>query len=300
MRGDGIEHRFDAASPILEMSIDGHRITAVLGGPNERGVGVDTYLSVRRHRHEVKNLFLADFVRLGTLTQQAADFLAASTRAALSTIIAGPANAGKTTLLRAMTHEIDPAERLITIEHVLELDLHAFPDRHPNVVALLTRSDNVEREGKVTIRELLRTALRLNPSRIFVGEVMPGEEIVSLLNALSSGHDGSISTLHARASDQVVTRLLAYAAQSPDRPLDPARSLPLIASAIDLVVYISKRNARRYVSSIRLFAGSDDGQILSDELFGMADGQLVAKGGISRLDVAEALADAGYRHEGRR
>lgn len=293
-----VEHQFDSASPILAMSAYGHRVTAVLGGPGERGVGKATYLSVRRHRHEVRYLDLDDFVRLGTLSEEAARFLDAAAKAALSTIVAGPANAGKTTLLRAMTHAISPDERLVTIENVPELHLDAFPDRHPDVVALVARNDNVEGRGRVTTTEMLPAALRLNPSRIFLGELLPGDDFVLLCNALSSGHDGSMSTLHSRSSDSVVPRLVAYALQSPGHALDPWGSIPLIASAIDLVVYIRKRGHRRVVSSIRLLSGIEGDRIQSDEIFALDGERLVARAGISRLEVGEALWDlGGYRHE---
>jgi pilus assembly protein CpaF len=288
-----VEHRFDPASPILAMSVQGHRVTAVLGGEKQRGVGKATYLSVRRHRRNVRYLDLPDFVANRTLTEEAAQFLDAAAKAALSTVIAGPANAGKTTLTRAMAQSIDPSERLVTIENVPELHLG---ERRENVVALVARNENVEGEGRVTTTDLLPAALRLNPSRIFLGELLPGDDFVLLCNALSSGHDGSMSTLHSRSSD-IIPRLVSYALQSPGVSLDPRGSLPLIASAIDLAVYISKRGDRRFVSSIRLFAGIDeDGHIQSDELFAWKDGELVPHGGISRLDVADALSEAGYTH----
>lgn len=291
------EHRLDRNSPVLQMSIDGHRLTAALGGPDEQGIGRETYLSVRRHRREIKRLVLDDFVAFGTITRHAADFLAAATRAALTTIFAGPANAGKTTLLRAAAHEIASDERLVTIESVPELALQEFADIHPDVVALYTREANSEGIGRISTGELVRTALRLNPSRILIGEVLPGEDVVAWFNALSSGQDGSMSTLHARSSEKVFTRLTAYAAQSPDSPLDPRGSAPLIASALDVIVYLSKQADRRYVSSIRMVAGEAEGRIQSDELFTLnREGVLIATGGVSIPEVASLLADEGYRH----
>ena len=116
-------------------------------------------------------------------------------------MIAGATNAGKTTLLRALANEIPPHERLITVERALELGLGEFADLHPNVVAFEERLPNSEGQGAITMAELVRRSLRMNPSRVIVGEVL-GDEIVTMLNAMSQGNDGSLSTIHANSLDR--------------------------------------------------------------------------------------------------
>ena len=131
-------------------------------------------------------------------------------------MIAGATNAGKTTLLRALANEIPPHERLITVERALELGLDEFQDLHPNVVAFEERLPNSEGQGGVTMAELVRRSLRMNPSRVIVGEVL-GDEIVTMLNAMSQGNDGSLSTIHANSSLEVFNRISTYAIQAAER-----------------------------------------------------------------------------------
>ena len=153
-----------------------------------------------------------------------------------------------------------PSERLITVERALELGLDHFPELHPNVVALEERLPNMEGQGAITMAELVRRSLRMNPSRVIVGEVL-GDEIVTMLNAMSQGNDGSLSTIHANSSLEVFNRIATYAIQSAERlPVEATHML--IAGAIDFVVFIEKRNEysrggrlRRYVSSIREVTG---------------------------------------------
>ena len=128
-------------------------------------------------------------------------------------MIAGSTNAGKTTLLRALANEIPPHERLITVERALELGLDEFPDLHPNVVAFEERLPNSEGQGRISMAELVRRSLRMNPSRVIVGEVL-GDEIVTMLNAMSQGNDGSLSTIHANSSSEVFNRIATYALQA--------------------------------------------------------------------------------------
>ena len=133
------------------------------------------------------------------IDQGLAAFLRAAVVARKNIMIAGSTNAGKTTLLRALANEIPPHERLITVERALELGLDEFPDLHPNVVAFEERLPNSEGQGRISMAELVRRSLRMNPSRVIVGEVL-GDEIVTMLNAMSQGNDGSLSTIHANSS----------------------------------------------------------------------------------------------------
>jgi pilus assembly protein CpaF len=255
---------FDSANPQLDLRLpDGSRLSAVMD------VTVRPALSIRRAR--LGKVFLADLIGNGTITTEIGLFLRAAVAARKNIMIAGATNAGKTTLLRAIANEIPTGERLITVERALELGLDQFPELHPNVVALEERLPNSEGQGTITMAELVRRSLRMNPSRVIVGEVL-GDEIVTMLNAMTQGNDGSLSTIHANSSWEVFNRIATYALQSDERlPIEATHML--IAGAIDFVVFIEKRNdyaqggrLRRFVSSIREVTGCD-GRVLSSEIF---------------------------------
>ncbi|MBX6723499.1 MAG: CpaF family protein, partial [Dactylosporangium sp.] len=257
---------FDTANPQLDLRLpDGSRLSAVMD------VTVRPALSIRRAR--LHKVFLSDLVGNGTMTEELARFFSAAVAARKNIMIAGATNAGKTTLLRALANEIPPHERLITVERALELGLDAFPDLHPNVVAFEQRLPNSEGQGAISMAELVRRSLRMNPSRVIVGEVL-GDEIVTMLNAMTQGNDGSLSTIHANSSMEVFNRIATYAIQAEERlPVEATHML--IAGAIDFVVFIEKRNdyasggrLRRFVSSVREVTGCD-GRVLSSEVFAM-------------------------------
>ncbi len=231
------------------------------------------------------------------MTEDVAAFLSAAVAARKNIMIAGATNAGKTTMLRALANEIPAHERLITVERALELGLGEFADLHPNVVALEERLPNSEGLGAITMADLVRRSLRMNPSRVIVGEVL-GDEIVTMLNAMTQGNDGSLSTIHANSSVEVFNRIKTYALQSQERlPVDATNML--IAGALDFVVFCTKRNdyaqggrLRRYVSSIREVNGVD-GQVLSSEVFAAGpDGVALPAAQISCMD---ELIDVGYK-----
>jgi Flp pilus assembly CpaF family ATPase len=285
---------FDTANPQLDLRLpDGSRLSAVMD------VTLRPAVSIRRAR--LGKVFLADLVGNGTLSQELADFLTAATAARKNLIIAGATNAGKTTLLRAIVNQIPPAERLVTVERALELGIDHFPELHPNVVALEERLPNSEGQGAITMAELVRRSLRMNPSRVIVGEVL-GDEIVTMLNAMTQGNDGSLSTIHANSSLEVFNRISTYAIQAAERlPVEATHML--IAGALDFVVFIEKRNdyasggtLRRYVSSVREITGID-GRVLSSEVFRPGpDGRAVPHAPPSCL---EDLARHGYDRAGR-
>ena len=272
---------FDSANPQLDLRLpDGARLSAVMD------VTLRPAVSIRRAR--LGKVFLADLVGNGTLLPEAAAFLAAAAGARKNIMIAGATNAGKTTLLRAIVNEIPPHERLITVERALELGIDHFPELHPNVVAFEERLPNMEGQGAISMAELVRRSLRMNPSRVIVGEVL-GDEIVTMLNAMSQGNDGSLSTIHANSSLEVFNRIATYAIQSAERlPVEATHML--IAGAIDFVVFVEKRNEyqlggrlRRFVSSIREVTGVD-GRVLSSEVFAPGpDGRAVPRAPVSCL-----------------
>src|ERR687895_40890 len=279
---------FDSANPQLDLRLpDGSRLSAVMD------VTVRPALSIRRAR--LGKVFLSDLIGNGTFRPELGQFFKAAVAARKNIMIAGATNAGKTTLLRAIANEIPPHERLITVERALELGLDQFPELHPNVIAMEQRLPNSEGQGAISMAELVRRSLRMNPSRVIVGEVL-GDEIVTMLNAMTQGNDGSLSTIHANSSVEVFNRIATYAIQSTERlPIDATHML--IAGAIDFVVFIEKRNdyarggrLRRFVSSVREVTGCD-GRVLSSEVFAPApDGSAVPNAPISCIDELAAYS----------
>ncbi|NKY39783.1 CpaF family protein [Cellulomonas septica] len=288
---------FDSANPQLDIRLpDGSRMSAVMD------VCARPSISIRRAR--LSRVHLDDLVRLGSVTHEVAAFLSAAVAARKNIMIAGATNAGKTTMLRALANEIRPHERLITVERALELGLGEFSDLHPNVVAFEERLPNSEGNGAISMAELVRRSLRMNPSRVIVGEVL-GDEIVTMLNAMSQGNDGSLSTIHANSSIEVFNRISTYAIQSQER-LPVEATMMLIAGAIDFVVFVQKQNdylhggrLRRFVASIREVNGID-GRVLSSEVFAPGpDGVAVASAPIACLDELVAVGyTPGYAMRG--
>ena len=280
---------FDNANPQLDLRLpDGSRLSAVMD------VTLRPAVSIRRAR--LGKVFLADLVGNGTMSPDAGSFLAAAVAARKNIMIAGATNAGKTTLLRALANQIPAGERLVTVERALELGLDQFPELHPNVVAMEERLPNMEGLGGISMAELVRRSLRMNPSRVIVGEVL-GDEIVTMLNAMTQGNDGSLSTIHSNSSMEVFNRIATYAIQSGERlPVEATHML--IAGAIDFVVFIEKQNdfsrggrLRRFVSSVREVTGID-GRVQSSEIFTRGpDGQAVPHAPVA---CAGQLAQQGY------
>jgi Flp pilus assembly CpaF family ATPase len=273
---------FDSANPQLDIRLpDGSRMSAVMDVCSRPSI------SIRRAR--LSRVFLEDLVENETMDANLAGFLSALVAARKNIMIAGATNAGKTTLLRALANEIPPHERLITVERALELGLGEYSDLHPNVVSFEERLPNSEGQGHISMAELVRRSLRMNPSRVIVGEVL-GDEIVTMLNAMSQGNDGSLSTIHANSSLEVFNRISTYAIQSVER-LPVEATMMLIAGAIDFVVFVEKRNEyaeggrlRRFVSSVREVTGVD-GRVLSSEVFTPGpDGIAVPHAPIACLD----------------
>lgn len=281
---------FDSANPQLDLRLpDGSRLSAVMG------VCARPSLSIRRAR--VTRVDLDLLVENGSMSTDLAAFCSAAVAARKNIMIAGATNAGKTTLLRAMAHEIPPHERLITVERALELGLGDLPDLHPNVVAFEERLPNSEGGGAVTMAELVRRSLRMNPSRVIVGEVL-GDEIVTMLNAMSQGNDGSLSTIHANSSLEVFNRISTYAIQSKER-LPAEATAMLVAGAVDFVVFVQRVNdyarggrLRRTVTSVREVNGVD-GRVLSSEVFAAGpDGVALPSAPVA---CAADLAEHGWR-----
>jgi Flp pilus assembly CpaF family ATPase len=279
------EREFNPGRPSLNLQLpDGSRLFAVAW------VCDRPCLAIRRHR--LMKVTLADLERLGAIDTTLRSFLAAAVRARKQVIIAGATGVGKTTMLRALASEIPSSERIITIETELELGLDRFPEFHPDCVALEAREANVEGVGLVTAADLVRMSLRMRPDRVIVGEVR-GAEVIPMLNAMSQGNEGSMCTLHADSSGTAFNKLGLYAMQAPERlPLE-ATAL-LAASAIDLVVFITRRGNSRFVASVRQVVGVDGARVVTNELFAPGpDGRAVQSMPIPTAFLEE-LAANGY------
>ncbi|MBR8743779.1 CpaF family protein [Nocardiopsis sp. MG754419] len=253
------ERRFDPGAPILDMQLPGgERLNAVMEVSRQPSV------SIRRHRYSSTTLeTLRD---LGTVDDVLLPLLRAGVRSRRNMVVTGGTGAGKTTLLRALAAEVPAEERIVTIEDVFELGLDRDRAAHPDCVALQARPANVEGVGEITIADLVRTALRMSPDRVIVGETR-GHETVPLLNAMSQGNDGSLTTLHAANSSGAFTKLGAYAAQSAERlPLEATASL--VAAAVHLVVHVSALpTGGRMVTSVREVVGAEGQNVVSNEIY---------------------------------
>lgn len=290
-RAPGGERRFDVSAPILSMELPGgERLSAVMPG-----VAARPTLTIRRH--PAQHLRMRDLARSGMVDQPVQELLRAAVRARLNVIISGATNSGKTTLLRALLGILE-GERLITVEDAFELGLHRLGDTDLDVQALQGRPANVEGIGEVALAELVRAALRMCPDRVIVGETR-GPETIALLNAMSMGTDGSMSTIHASSSQQVFAKLAAYCAQSPER-LTASATASLVGVALHLVVHIDTTlKGERYVASVREVVGAEGEQVISNEIYhrtpDTSSGELVcAPSGM----VADRLDRVGYALRG--
>jgi pilus assembly protein CpaF len=241
--------RVDEAEPLVDARMpDGSRVNVVLPPLALDGPA----LTIRRFRR--RGLSPAELVENGTLTRPLLEFLARAVRARCTILICGGTGSGKTTTLNALSSFIGADERVVTIEDAAELRL-----RQPHVVRLEARPPNLEGRGEVTIRRLVRNALRMRPDRIVVGEVR-GAEALDMLTALSTGHDGSLSTVHAGSPAEALRRIEVLALMA-DLGLPHAAIREQVADAFDLVVCQARAadGARRVVSVaevVRVAAGA--------------------------------------------
>jgi pilus assembly protein CpaF len=252
----GVGRRIDESSPMVDARLaDGSRVNAIipplaLDGP---------VLSIRRFGHE--RLGAEDLLSNNTLTEAMLELLMGCVKARLNIIISGGTGAGKTTLLNILSSFISDRERIVTIEDAAELDLH-----QEHVVRLETRRPNIEGKGAIQQRQLLINCLRMRPDRIVVGEVR-GEEALDMLQAMNTGHDGSLTTIHANSPRDALARLDTMVAMS-------GLSLPTVAvrrqvaSAISLVIQVSRlSDGKRKVTSISEITGMEGDIITMQEIF---------------------------------
>jgi pilus assembly protein CpaF len=248
--------RCDESSPMVDARLpDGSRVNAII--PPLSLIGPT--LTIRKFRRIP--LAPADLLRNGTITPHAMQFLRACIQGRLNIVVAGGTGAGKTTLLNAMSSYISPRERIVTIEDAAEVQLQQI-----HVITLETRPANVEGRGEVSVRDLFRNALRMRPDRIVIGECR-GAEAMDMLQAMNTGHDGSITTVHANGPRDALTRIETMVLMSgAELPLRAIREQAV--AALDLVVYIERlQDGTRRVTQISEVRGLEGEVITMQDIF---------------------------------
>ncbi len=264
-----VGRRIDESSPLVDARLkDGSRVNAIipplaLDGPS---------LSIRRFAVEL--LAIEDLIRLGSLSRELADVMGAIVRARLNVLVSGGTGAGKTTLLNLLSGFIPPTERIVTIEDSAELQL-----RQPHVVRLETRPPNIEGRGAVTQRDLVRNSLRMRPDRIVIGEVRGGEAL-DMLQAMNTGHDGSLTTIHANSPRDALGRVENMVSMT--GITFPVRALrSQIASAIEIIIQVERHeDGRRRVVSLQETNGMEGDIITTSEIFKFERRGLDAQGNV--------------------
>lgn len=262
--------RIDEASPMVDARLpDGSRVNAVipplaLDGPA---------LTIRKFSKDP--LQVGDLIRFGTLTPEMAKFLEACVRARLDVVISGGTGSGKTTTLNVLSSFIPEEERIITIEDAAELQLH-----QEHWVRLETRPPNIEGRGAVTMRDLVRNVLRMRPDRIVVGEVRSGEAL-DMLQAMNTGHDGSLTTGHANSPRDALARLETMVLMAGmDLPVRAIREQ--IASALDLIVHQSRlQDGSRKITHLTEVQGMEGDTVILQDLFVFERGGIDARGRVA-------------------
>jgi pilus assembly protein CpaF len=273
--------RLDMSSPFVDAALpDGSRLHVVIPDVTRR------HWAVNIRKFVVKASRLEHLVELGTLTPQSARFLGAAVSSGLNILVSGATQAGKTTMLNCLAASIGSRERVITVEEIFELQ---FPLR--DVVGLQCRQPNLEGEGEIPLRRLVKEALRMRPDRLVVGEVREAESL-DMLIALNSGLPG-MCTVHANSAHDAVTKICTLPLLAGEN-ISSAFVVPTVASCIDLVVHCSRRaDGRREVTEIlSLGRRVENGIIESSPVFTMVEGMLKPRA--NSMPAQEKFSRAGY------
>jgi pilus assembly protein CpaF len=260
-----VGRRVDESSPMVDARLpDGSRVNAVLPPLSLTG----PLVTIRKFSK--KRLDMGDLIRLGTVTTEVVEFLDRCIRAELNILVSGGTGTGKTTFLNALSTSIPDSDRIITIEDAAELRLN---QRH--VLRLEARPKNIEGEGEIAIRELVRNSLRMRPERIIVGEVR-GAEALDMLQAMNTGHDGSLSTVHSNTPRDALARVETMVLMAGyDLPMRAIRQQ--VASALDLIVHLERlEDGSRRVTSIMEVQRMESDTITLQELFNFQVEQVTA------------------------
>jgi pilus assembly protein CpaF len=264
--------RIDESSPMVDARLpDGSRVNAVIQPIALRGAS----LTIRKF--PLRRPQMPDLIRLGSLNEAMADLLSLCVRQRKSIVVSGGTGSGKTTLLNILSNAIPDGERIVTIEDAAELRL-----AHAHLVSLEARPPNLEGRGRIDIRDLVRNALRMRPDRIVVGECR-GAEAFDMLTAMNTGHEGSLTTLHANSPRDALSRLEAMTLMAGlDLPLAVVREH--IASSVDIVVQQARlSDGRRVVTDIVEIAGMESGRIQLQDLFHYEAGQGFVDSGMAPI-----------------
>jgi pilus assembly protein CpaF len=252
-----IGRRIDRSSPIVDARLpDGSRVNATI----EPLSLVGPVLTIRKFSETP--FTIDDLIGFRTITAFAANFLRACVLGRMNILVAGGTGSGKTTLLNVMSAYIPPHERIITIEDSAELQMY-----QEHIVRMETRQANVEGKGRYAIRDLVQNSLRMRPDRIIVGEVR-GAEALDMLQAMNTGHDGSLTTIHANSPEDAMKRLEGLVMEAVDMPVRAIREQ--IVTALDVIVHLTRyADGKREVSAISEVAGMDreDGTIIVEDIF---------------------------------
>jgi pilus assembly protein CpaF len=251
-----VGRRVDQTSPIADARLeDGSRVNVIIPPLSLKGTGI----SIRKFSN--KPITVDMMAKNGNCSEAMATFLKIAGACRMNIVISGGTGSGKTTLLNAISKLIDPGERIITIEDAAELRL-----QQPHVLTLETRPANLEGDGAITIRDLVINALRMRPDRIILGEIR-GQECFDLLQAMNTGHDGSMCTLHANSPREALSRMENMVLMS-NIKIPKSAITRQIADSIDLIVQIKRmRDGMRRISSITEVVGMEGEVITTQELF---------------------------------
>lgn len=291
----GCNRVVNASSPIVDARLqDGSRVNVVLPPIALDGPAV----TIRRFPKDP--ITMKKLMELGAVSEEVADFLKYMVQAGYNLFISGGTGAGKTTFLNALSEFIPAAERVVTIEDNAELQLRGLP----NLVRLETRNANVEGCREITVRDLIKTSLRMRPSRVIIGEVR-GEEAVDMIQAMNTGHDGSMSTGHANSTGDMLSRLETMILMGTDIPVPAIRAQ--IASAVDILIHLGRlRDKSRKLLEVTEITGISQGEVQMNPLFrfeeaeekeGKIIGEWKKTGEIQNI---QKLQRAGFRLSGKK
>jgi pilus assembly protein CpaF len=262
-----VGRRIDESCPMVDARLaDGSRVNAIIPPLALKG----SVLSIRRF--SVDPLEMDDLLKFKTLSPEIAELLKGIVKARLNVLISGGTGTGKTTLLNVLSRFIPETERIITIEDSAELQLK---QRH--VVPLETRPANIEGKGQITQRDLVRNSLRMRPDRIIVGEVRGGE-VLDMLQAMNTGHDGSLCTLHANSPRDALSRLETLIAMNSVN-LDSLSARRYVSSALNVIVHLARLpDGSRKITSIQELTGMEGEVVTLQEIFGFEQASVDAEG----------------------
>lgn len=273
-----VGRRVDESSPMVDARLlDGSRVNVII--PPLSLIG--PCLTIRKFSRDV--LTVDKMIEFGSFDERMAQFLEACVRGRLNIVVSGGTGSGKTTLLNVLSSYVPESERIVTLEDSAELQLH-----QDNLVTLETRPANIEGEGEISMRDLVRNALRMRPDRIIVGEVRTGEAL-DMLQAMNTGHDGSMTTAHANSARDLLSRLETMVLMSGmELPLRAIRSQ--IASAVDIVVQIARmRDGSRKIINISEVTGMEGDIITMQDLFRFEQQGIDSDGRLRGEFVSEGL-----------